>query len=478
MSSFIQPPGPDNPCGADVSNVPTPNQKDLGKSHAQGWITSGIAGHFWATLFSSLAEGLKIIITALVGAFDELLSLFVGFVTAAQGTGTQGFFDLEAQILNDFIGVEVAGADLAAAAKRRGLIGGMEQAGHDFLNVLLNIFTGQQISAAGGPTGLPGTPGNPITPEQGLKGMGAFLGFILSFALREGNLETISTAIPESFRMFEGIRSYGRIMAAGLGFGRLAPRLMRPILQEMVIGPMQRALNRQYRPSRLDIKQIATAFLRGDIDASDYKDRLAELGFADSDIEILKQDTYTRLSLQDVYLMFSTGAIDETDAKTRIGLLGYAPDDFMALMEARDIAAVQIADRAYAVLIANDLVNGTMTQADYEEAFTFLRIPALEKDALTRNAVHRKTTHHKHLSVQFLKKAYLQGSIDLNEFLSHAQALGYDQADVDILEQELLVEQKAAADKIKTAAGKAAAKATAAAAKAAAKKPPPATPAA
>jgi hypothetical protein len=440
--------------GSDVPPVPTPDQKDLGKSHAQGWITSGIAGHFWAVLFSSLTEGLKIIITALVGAFDELLSLFVGFVTAAQGTGTQGFFDLEAQILNDFIGVEVAGGDLAAAARQRGLIGGMTQAGTDFMNVLINVFLGQPISGKGAPGGLPGVPGQPLTPEQGLKGMAAFFGFILSFALREGNLETVSTAIPESFRMFEGIRSYGRIMAAGLGFGRMAPRMMRPIMQEMVIGPMQRALNRQYRPSRLDIKQIASAFLRGDIDAPDYKDRLAELGYSDNDIEVLRQDTYTRLSLNDVYLMFSTGAIDEADAKVRIGLLGYPPDDFTVLMEARDLAAVQIADRAYAVLIANDLVNGTMNQDDYQNALDGLHIPSVERDALTRNAVHRKTAHHKHLSVQFLKKAYIEAAITLDEFLQHVTALGYEQADIDILEQDLLLTQTADAQKLKCAAWK------------------------
>src|SRR5713101_9420672 len=116
-------PGQPSDTGPDVSPVTTPDQKSLGKSQGQGWITSGIVGHFWAVLFSSLMEGLKVVITALVGAFDELLSLFVPLVTAAQGTNTAGLYDLTATILNDLLGIEVAGDDLANAARARGLIG-------------------------------------------------------------------------------------------------------------------------------------------------------------------------------------------------------------------------------------------------------------------------------------------------------------------------------------------------------------------
>src|SRR5258708_19242543 len=101
-SSFL---GGGGDTGPDVSPVTTPDHKTIGKSQGQGLKASGIMGHLWAVLFCSLIAGLQIVINALVGAFDEILSLFVGLVTAAQGTQTQGFYNLTAPIINDLLPV-------------------------------------------------------------------------------------------------------------------------------------------------------------------------------------------------------------------------------------------------------------------------------------------------------------------------------------------------------------------------------------
>lgn len=434
--------------------VTTPDEKALGKSHAQGNMDAGWSGHFWAVFFSSLVEGLKIIIKALVAVFDEVLSFFVQFVTAAQGTNTQGFYDLTAAILNDLLGVEVAGSELAAAARSHGLIGGMKATGSDFFNVLLNEFLGHEPSVKGGPAGLPGTPGEQLTPDQGLAGTAAFLGFILSFAVRQGNLETISTALPESFRMFEGIRSYGELMAKNLGLGRLSRRVLTPILQETIIGPMQQKLNVQYRPKQMDPKQLAGAFIRDPSGQFPYRERLALLGYSEKDIDLLIEDTYTRVPLHDLYLLNSTGQMDDQDFARRVQSLGFSAGDVAIIRQAADLAVVQNADRAYAVKITQEFVIGELTEVDFTDAVAALRIPKLEADAITRNAVKLKQVRHKNLAIAFLKHAYLEAAIDLNEYLSHALALGYSQADVDILEQDLLIAQKAAADKLKAHAAK------------------------
>ena len=286
--------------GPEVSPVTTPDQKALGKSHAQGQIEGGWAGHFWAVFWGALVEGLKALITGLVGAFDEVLSFFVQFVTAAQGTKTQGFYDLTAAIINDLLGVEVAGSEIAQAGARRGLIGAMQKAGGDFFGVLIDEFLGQQPGTTRGDTALPGVPGTPMTPAQGVASAKAFIGFILSFAIRQGNLETIATALPESFRMFEGIRAYGELMAKNLGLGRLSRRALQPLIQTLVSTPLQQALNLQYRPHVLDAKQLAGAYLRGHITVDDYRKGLGLQGFTDTDMGLLIQDTLTRLNLPSI----------------------------------------------------------------------------------------------------------------------------------------------------------------------------------
>lgn len=461
-------PGGSFDSGPEVSPVTTPSQKDLGKSHGQGLKESGIVGHFFAVLFDSFIAGMEIIIKALVGVFDEILSLFVGLVTAAQGTNTPGFYDLTAAILNDLLGVKVAGSELAAAARTGGLIGGMKQTGADFFNVLLNELLGQQPSVSGGAAGLPGAPGQPLTPDQGLSGAAAFLGFILSFAVRQGNLEVISTAIPESFRMFEGIRAYGELMAKNLGLGRLSRRVLTPILQETVIGPMQLKLNAQYRPKVLDVKQLAAAFIRGDIDRSDYMTGLALAGYTDRDAGILINDTYTRLSVGEIFTLHETGRIDDAEMLTRMQALGYNSFDVPLFRQARVSELVRTIDRAYIVTAITDLHHGLIDLGTFSADVDATILTQEEKAAYKRNGANRAAARGRLLSINFLKKAYLNSSITLGEYLAHAAELGYEQGDIDILEQELLVEQKAEAAKIKAQAAKIAAKTQTAAQKKAA----------
>jgi len=83
----------------------------------------------------------------LADGFDEFISLIVPFLTASQGATTSGFYDLVAQLLNDLLGVEVAGSDLSAAADERGRIGAMQQVGRDLFTALGNEFVGNQPDA-------------------------------------------------------------------------------------------------------------------------------------------------------------------------------------------------------------------------------------------------------------------------------------------------------------------------------------------
>jgi hypothetical protein len=450
--------------GPDASPVTTPDQKALGKSKAQGNIEGGWAGHFWQVLFSALAEGMKAVITAFVGVFDELLSFFVQFVTAAQGTKTQGFYDLTAAIINDLLGVEVAGSEIAQAGTQRGLIGAMQKAGGDFFNVLANEFLGQPPSAAGGPSGLPGTPGAPLTPQQGVDSAKAFLGFILSFAVRQGNLETIATALPESFRMFDGIRAYGELMAKNLGLGRMSRRALQPLIQTLIATPLQQALNQQYRPHVMDAKQLASAFIRGDIDRSDYAKRLTLLGFTDSDIDLLISDTYTRLRLEDVFLLHENGIVTDDDLNKRVAALGFNSFDTPLLLQARMFESIAGVQREYVKAAISDLQHGVIAQSVFESDVDSTNLPKEEKRWYKILGENRANGRRKQLSLGFLKRAYLDASITLDEYLAHALALGYSQDDVDIMEVELLFEQKKqaalAAAKAAAAAKKAAGKST------------------
>ncbi|PYX71584.1 MAG: hypothetical protein DMG78_14860 [Acidobacteria bacterium] len=461
MSNGDQPP--------EVPVVTTPDLKNTAELAAAGFSTAGVWNDLAVALWTSLVDGLKALLTMVADAFDDVAALLTNFFTAAQGQDTPGFNNLVAAVLSDTLGVEVSAADLQQAQFQSGRVGAMRAVGGDLFNTLANEFITGTASpdAGGGIGGLPGVTGTPLTPEQGVEAAKAFIGFALSFAVRQGNVAFLSSALP--WEWLGGIREYGEMMAKNLGLGRLVRRALQPYIQTLIATPLQEALNRQYRPHVLDAKQIASAFIRGDIDRSTYADLLTGLGYTDRDIELLIADTYTRLNQVELLLLNETGALSDNDLLTGLQKLGFNSSDIPLLIQARQLEQTQKLDVEYAGMLAQDLAEGRIDQGTYTSILGTLKIAPMVRDAATRNAAHRTQARHKHLSLGFLKRAYMNAVITLDEYLAGAQALGYTQDETDLLEQELLVEQKAAADKVK-------AKAAAAAAKAAKAKPAPPTP--
>ena len=453
-ANVIPQPGDQPP---DIPPVTTPDVKQLAQGEDAGHQLSGMPA-FWIKVFwASLIEGCKIVLTVLADVFDELAALLTGFFTAAQGQDTPGFNNLVAAVLSDTLGIEVSAEDLQNAQFEGGRVGAMNKVGADLFNTLGNEWISGTASAdaGGGFAGLPGTEGQPLTPEQGVKAAQAFIGFALSFAVRQGNVAFLSSALP--WEWLGGIREYGEMMAKNLGLGRLVRRALQPYIQTLISMPLQQALNKQYRPHIMDAKQLASAFIRQDIDHSDYVKRLALLGYTDADAEILIRDTYSRPSVKELMLLHETGNLGDSDLQKGLQSLGFNTSDIPALILSRQLEMVQSEDRDYAKILVEQLVAGVISEGEYQSQFSALRIPKLEADAVTRNANARRHHHIRELSLSFLKKAYMHASITLDEYLAGARDLGYEQDQLDMLEQELLVEQKESA----AAAAKRAAKNTA-----------------
>lgn len=444
----------------EVPVVTTPDLKDSQKLANAGAKDSGIIPYAVSAIFAVIIDGFQKTLTILAGLFDDIAALLTSFFTAAQGQDTPGFNTLVAAVLSDTLGVDVAASDLQQAQFESGRVGAMKAVGAALFNTLGNEFvTGTASDTPGsGIGGLPGTAGTRLTPEQGVAAAQSFIGFALSFAVRQGNVAFLSSALP--WEWLSGIREYGEMMAKNLGLGRLVRRALQPYVQTLIAAPLQEALNRQYRPHVMDAKQLASAWIRQNITLDDYKKRLEGLGFQDADIQLMVEDTFTRIPLYDIFTLNDSGKMSDSDAQTYIRNLGYASADIPLLRDAHNIHLVVSADRQYAGIIADELVEGVITQADYESRVADLRIPKLEQDAVSRNAVARLIARRRHLSLGFMKKAYLDGTVTIDEVLQHVKDLGYSQNEADIFEVELLLlqsEQKTkAAAKAKAVAAKAA----------------------
>src|SRR5208337_1354218 len=177
--------------------------------------------------------------------------------------------------------------------------------------------------------------------------------------------------------------------------GRLVRRAMQPFIQTMISTPLQQALNQQYRPHVMDAKQIAMAFIRGDIDQGDYHDALALQGYKEDDIDLLIEDTYTRLPLHDVFALNETGFLSDSDAQTRITQLGYGVADVPLLRQADLLHEVRALDSAYCKAAVTDFEHGILAQSDFETIIKGTTLPTLVQNQYIRNGENRKLVHKK-----------------------------------------------------------------------------------
>lgn len=430
--------------GPDVQPISTPDMKDRAVLTASGIKKSGLAEYLWAAFWAALVDGLKAIITLLASGFDEVLSLIAPFLTASQGEQTKGFYDLVAALLEDLLGIPVDSDALSNAQNDRGRIGAMQAVGGDLFNALANEFIGLQpdAGAGAGVGGLPGTPGQPLTPTQGVNAAKAFIGFLLSFSVRQGNAAVFSDAL--SFHLLAQLREYGEEMAQNLGLSRLARRAMQPFIQTLIATPLQQALNQQYRPHVMSEKQIAAAYIRGEIDRSDFLNRLTLQGFSDADAQLLVSDSYTRLQTHDVLALADFGLLSDTDVNARITALGYNTSDVPLLRQARDAEASIGVQRDYIKAAIADLHSGLIDTITFEQDLNGTVFGPIEKDWYKRLAENRTGAKKRKLSYGLLKRTYLDATITLDELLKGLMDLGYSQADIDTLEVEVLLEQSLA----------------------------------
>jgi hypothetical protein len=444
--------------GPQIPPVSTPDMAQSKQLEDVGTRQSSIWAYIWATLAANTSTILKAFITWLAGAFDELMSLIVPFLTASQGETTQGFYDLIAALLNDLLGVEVAGSDLSDAQDNRGRIGAMQQVGSDLFTALANEFLGNQPDSGEGegPGGLPGDAGTPMTPAQGVAAAKAFIGFALSFSVRQGNVSVLTDAL--SVHLLGQIREYGEMMAENLGLGRLTRRALQPFIQTMISTPLQQALNQQYRPHVMDAKQVAMAYIRGEIDQGDYHDALALQGFKEDDITLMIEDTYTRMPLHHILKLNENNAISDTDAQARIQALGYSVADIPLLRIAINYEEIAALDRQELSHAMTDLYNGVITLDTFTSLVNSSSLGPVVKQAYLRNGANRVKSAHKALGLAFYKKAFLDGQVTIDEVLTELTKLGYGPDDQALYEVELLAELAAKKAKAAAAAAKAAAK--------------------
>src|SRR5882762_2267672 len=204
---------PDNVNVGDVTN------KEIDPSAAAwlaalGIVKSGLIEKYWGTRAAAMVDSATTITAILSGNWDKVMASVGALFLAAQGEKNSGFYDLAAAVVEDLTGVKVDAEQLKQSAFGSGRLAGMETLGGDLYNLLEEEFAPKSGDLEDGDAGPAAT----------------FLGFLMNFCIRQGNVDAMCEAMPKELGFLSGFRGYGENMAKTLGLGRLARQALKPLI--------------------------------------------------------------------------------------------------------------------------------------------------------------------------------------------------------------------------------------------------------
>jgi len=392
------------------------------KLEALGRKDAGEFNTLWAARAAHITDAPGTIASLLVGILDQIITAMTKVLTAAQGEKNSSFYDLAAAVVEDLTGVKVDAEALKQSTFGSGRLAGMETLGGDMFDLLQSEFE---------PTSGDLEAGDDAPAKK-------FLGFLMNFAIRQGNVETILSLIPEEYRFCDGIRTYGELMAKNLGLGRMARRALQPLIQILVADPLTYKLQEDFRPKRIGATPAIKKFFRDPSFETQMRKELAQEGYTDTRIDDLIAELRPLLSERDlIHSLFrfgnstvSTGGTQTLSITDLLAQRGYYADDVTRMIE----VSRPIATKEEIVLLFNGGIMDKPTALSYMTKLGYTDDEAnlvLQAHAIAHEHAHR-------LGLGELKKAFHNNVIDLLELKAHLTTQGYSDDDIQIITLDLV----------------------------------------
>lgn len=424
-----------DPNQSDLLNVPTSvtvtdvvdhevDPRKKAQLETLGRKDAGDSGTRWGALWASLMDGGATVITIAAALFDKFMTLAGTFFHAAQGEQNPQFWELVATIISDLTGTEVNAETLKQARFGSGRLAGMQATGNALYSQLKSEFA----------------PSDTLTPDGGEKAAQAFLGFLMSFAVRQGNVALLAEFIPEEANVLKGFREYGEMMAKNLGLGRLARRALTPLIQTTIADPLQWKLNQQYRPHLLSPSSAVRAWTSGYLTDSQMREQLSLQGFSETKIDALIQEGLTQLTLDEINTLRAFGLVADQDALLYIRRTGYEPVVADLALKALDRREIVTASRNIANRLVHEYTQGIITADELSTAMGKLALTDAERAGFEGLAGTLNALPRKELTLSEMHKAFLQGVITVNDWEDYLIRVGYRQDDRAILTNMLLLD--------------------------------------
>jgi hypothetical protein len=427
--------------------------KQRAKLEVAGYKESGWAQALFAALWASVIDGLLLLVSLWGRVANFLLAAIARIVREAQGEEHPEFWEFVGKLVEDLTGIEVDTDKLKTAYFGSGRIAGMNELGKGIFNLLAEEFllTEEQSlpgmhhpRAHGGIGDLP-TVG--LSPRQGVDAARRFLGFAMSWAVREGNVAALGEVA--GLGAIENFRQYGVAMSRNIGIGRLVRMALRPLVDVTVATPLEWALNKQYRPKLLTPASATHAWLAGKFTAEQLLEECRLQGYSEDRISALITQAIRDLTPHQIGALLSTAQITEEDARTYLKRTGYNDENVDLYFRAEEAIALQGAQQILLSRGLNELVEGSLEPSEFDALMDRIGFTEAFKRKMSSVAGELTRMPRKSVSWGEMRKAFLDGITDIREVEDYLIRTGYRQSDRQLRLIQLLTDgkKKAEADK-------------------------------
>src|SRR5579885_1894998 len=290
------------------TTIEIPDQDSWSKALWQGFQQTFGTDPLGNWFFGGIIRFIVWCVQAVVDTFEYVMGHFIGILTALQGKAGPNFYPFVGAIIEDVLGGRIQGSAIAEIAASKGDVAANRAIGASLLQQMQSELVGD----------------GSISESQGAQALQTFLGFLMEYAIREGNLEVMTDT--KILPFIDELRSYPANLARNLGLGRQARAALRPLINTLITVPYQWNLNKAYRPTKLTEALFVSALNQGIIGQDVFQAEMARLGYSDDYIKIIQDANTRKLSESEIIKLYFTGAITQADALDKFKALGIPND--------------------------------------------------------------------------------------------------------------------------------------------------------
>jgi hypothetical protein len=325
--------------------------------------------------------------TAIVNALGAVLSaagagaaVIVETLAKAEDVAGPAFNRLAAAAIADLFDVQV---DIGRGGGGHGKVS--EQSARNIGDALIKVFSGQ---ASGGAAGAELGPSD--EPAKGF--LTAMSKLALEGWLEGGIVELCSLGQIETFGELDDTMSHV------LGLGRASASVHGPLVNHLIVTPLEWKINKDHRPNLLSESEILKAFNRGDYTGAEAEEELARLGYSTRRQTMLLKSTAKRLSLDDTMLLARHGTIGRDYVLQNLRDEGFDQTTAEYLVAAAETKRFDALNDNSLAALKRAFVNGDITESALATFLNSILVDDLERQSFITAAQTERELEVRHLS--------------------------------------------------------------------------------